>query len=206
MNPFNLKFFFTLMFFALTTHSAIAEVKAYLNQSSFFEGDPVTLNLESTTDNNAKPNLTPLQKDFAILGVSTNSQISIMNGRRSFKKSWIIELQAKNKGDLTIPEIAIGNEKTQAVDLLISDLPPEITTETSKHIFIESSIGTENDSTYVQQQLPYTIKLFYDTSMQTAQIQTPVLDNAIIEKLGKDKRYTVVRAGKRFNVVEGWYK
>jgi hypothetical protein len=205
MNRFYLKIILTLLLSSFATHLAIAEVKAYLNQSSFFEGDPITLKIESSTNNNAKLDLTPLEKDFTILGTGTNSQISIMNGKRSFKKIWTIELQAKsqvNKGALKIPSITIGNEKTTAVNLTIAELPPEVTAETSKHVFIESSIGTTGGTTFVQQQIPYTVKLFYDSSMQTAEIQTPTLENAIVEQLGEDKRYEVVRAGKRFNVVE----
>jgi len=205
MTRFNLKFLLTLLLYLLATHTAIADVKAYLNQSSFFEGDPITLKIESTTNNNAKPDLAPLEQGFTILGTGTNSQISIMNGKRSFKKIWTIELQTKsqaNKDALKIPSITIGNEKTEVVNLTITKLPPEVTAETSKHVFIESSIGTTGDTTFVQQQIPYTVKLFYDSSMQTAEIQTPALENAIVEKLGEDKRYEVVRAGKRFNVVE----
>jgi len=202
MNKFYLKIILTFLLSSLATHLAIADVKAYLNKSSFFEGDPITLKIESSTNNNAKPDFSPLEKDFTILGTSTNSQISIMNGVRSFKKSWTIELQPNKKGILTIPEITVGNEKTQAVKLEINDLPPEVTAETKKHVFIESSIDNSGDTTYVQQQIPYTVKLFYDDAMQTAQIQTPVIKNAIIEKLGEDKRYSVMQSGKRFNVVE----
>jgi len=202
MNKFYLKILLTLLLSLLATNIAMGEVKAYLNKSSFYEGDPITLKIESSTNNNAKPDFTPLEKDFTILGTSTNSQISIMNGVRSFKKSWTVELQAKKKGSLTIPEITVGNEKTQAVNLEITDLPPEVTAETSKHVFIEAGIENSGDTTYVQQQIPYTVKLFYDDAMQTAQIQTPVIKNAIIEKLGADKRYAVTQAGKRFNVVE----
>lgn len=190
------------MFSSLVMHSVSAEVKAYLNKSEFFAGDPVTLNIENNKNDNAKPDLSPLQKDFTIIGSSANSRIRVLNGKRSFKKNWTIELQPKSKGALQIPAITVGQFKTEALSLNIADLPPEITAETNKHIFIESSIGTSGDTTFVQQQLPYTVKLYYDASMQTAQIQTPELENAIIEKLGSDKRYEVVRAGKRFNVVE----
>ncbi len=202
MNKIYLQIILTLLLSSLATHIAIADVKAFLNQSSFYEGDPITFKIETSTNNNAQPDFTPLEKNFTILGTSTNSQISIMNGARSFKKSWTIELQANKKGKLTIPEITIGNEKTQAVNLEITNLPPEVTAETSKHIFIESSIDNSGDKTYVQQQIPYTVKLFYDDAMQTAQIQTPVTKNAVIEKLGADKRYRIMRSGKRFNVVE----
>jgi len=191
-----------LMLSSLVMHGVSAEVKAYLNKSSFFAGDPVTLNIETDKNDNAKPDLIPLQKDFTIIGSSANSRIRVLNGKRSFKKSWTIELQPKSKGSLQIPSITVGQFKTEPLELSIADLPPEVTAETSKHIFIESSIGVSGDISFVQQQLPYTIKLFYDASMQTAQIQTPELKSAIIEKLGSDKRYEEVRAGKRYNVVE----
>jgi hypothetical protein len=191
-----------LLLLAAVISPVFADVKAYLNQSDFFEGDPVTLKIETTTNSNAKPDLSPLQKDFTIIGTSANSQISIMNGQRTFKKSWTVELQPNKKGKLQIPSITLGDKKTNALSLVIADLPPEVTAETSKHIFIETSINTEGKSTFVQQQIPYTVKLFYDATMQTAQIQTPVFKNANLEKLGADKRYEVVRAGKRFSVVE----
>ncbi len=185
--------------------TAFAEVKAYLNQNSFFDGDPVTLKIETTEKNSATPDLSPLQKDFSVLGTSTSSQVNIMNGRRTFMKSWTIELQPKNKGALLIPSISIGKNKTKTLKLSIADLPPEVTAETNKHIFIEESVGIASNKTFVQQQIPYTVKLFYDATMQTAQIFTPTLENAIIEKLGADQRYKVIRAGKRFNVVEKRY-
>ena len=202
MTNFIQKILLSLILSSLAMHSASAEVKAFLNKSSFFAGDPITLNIETDKKDNAQPDLNPLLKDFTIIGNSTNSQIRIMNGKSSFKKSWVIELQPKSKGNLTIPAITVGQFKTNPVDLSITSLPPEVTAETSKHIFIESTIGTSGDTTFVQQQLPYTIKLFYDSTLQTAQVQTPELENAIIEKLGTDKRYEVIRAGKRFNVVE----
>ena len=200
-----LKIFLGSLLSLVAVSSSFAEVKAYLNQESFFEGDPVTLKIETNENNEEKPDITPLEKDFTILGTSTNSQISTMNGKRSFLKSWTIELETTNKGRIQIPSITIGNDKTKPLTLIITDLPPEVTAETQKHIFIEESIGTQDSTTFVQQQIPYTIKLFYDATMQTAQIQPLTIDNAILEKLGTDKRYKVVRAGKRFNVVEKRY-
>ena len=200
-----LKIFLVSLLSLVTVSPSFAEVKAYLNQESFFEGDPVTLKIETSENNKEKPDITPLEKDFTILGTSTNSQISTMNGKRSFLKSWTIELEPTKKGTIQIPSITIGNDKTKPLILVITDLPPEVTAETQKHIFIEESIGTQDSTTFVQQQIPYTIKLFYDATMQTAQIHSPNIDNAILEKLGADQRYKVVRAGKRFNVVEKRY-
>lgn len=187
------------------TSSVYAEVKAYLNQSSFYEGDPITLKIETTENNQLAPDLSPLENDFSVISTSTSFQSTIINGRSSSLRSWVIELQPNKKGTLIIPAISIGNNKTKPLSLTITDLPPEVTAETNKHIFVEEKVGVVSKTTFVQQQIPYTIKLFYDETMQTAQIFTPNLDNAILEKLGADKRYQVVRAGKRFNVVEKRY-
>lgn len=200
-----LQFLIFLLLLFIATKPAFAEVKAYLNQSSFFDGDPITLKIESSEKSRETPDLSPLQKDFDILGTSTSTQLNIMNGKRTFMKSWTIELQPNKKGNLFIPSIQIGKHKSKPLKLSITDLPPEVTAETSKHIFIEESVGNSNGSTFVQQQIPYTVKLFYDATVQTAQIYAPSLENAVLEKLGRDLRYKVVRAGKRFNVVEKRY-
>ncbi|KAG1658111.1 hypothetical protein GQR58_023145 [Nymphon striatum] len=170
-----------------------AEVKASLNQSTVFEGDQITLNIQSDQNNNAQPDLKPLQKDFDIQGSSTSSQINIINGSRSFKKVWTIELVPKSVGQLEIPEITVGREKTNAVSVTVANLPPEVAAETSKHIFIESSVDLDNKETYVQQQIPYTVKLYYDSAMQTGEVFSPQIENANIRALGNDKKYQVVR-------------
>lgn len=182
-----------------------AAVKATLNQSSVFEGDQITLIIQSDLNNNTQPDLTSLQKDFEVQGSSTSSQINIINGSRSFKKTWTIELMPKSVGKLEIPEITVGSEKTNSLRVTIANLPPEVAAETSKHIFIESSVELDNDETseiYVQQQIPYTVKLYYDSAMQTGEVFSPQIENANIRALGNDKKYQVVRAGKKYVVVE----
>ncbi len=193
--------------------SSWAEVKAYLNQSNYYEGNPITLTVKTNTNNNTQPDLSVLDKNFEQLGISTSSQINIINGRRTFNKSWTIELQPKLKGKIEIPEIHVGSEKTEALELIISDLPPELKIETSQHIFIESSINTaggegqakNQGETYVQQQIPYTVKLFYDSTMMSGDISPLDVKNAVVEQLGRDKRYHITRGGKKFNVLEKNY-
>ncbi len=195
-----------LAFIVLTlSNSAIAKVSAYLNQDTFYVGDPITLNIETDMNTNAKPDLSVLQKNFNVLGTGTSSQINILNGRRSFKKTWTVNLQPKSRGALDIPAIPVGNEKTQPLRIKIAAVPPEVKAETSRHVFIETSIGTQagnNNEVYVQQQIPYMVKLYFDSAMQSGEISQPSVENAVVEELTDDKRYTVVRAGKKFNVVE----
>jgi len=196
---------FLLTLMTLIVMPAQAAVKATLNQSTVFEGDQITLKIQSDQNINAQPDLTPLQKDFDVQSSSTSSQINIINGSRSFKKIWTIELMPKAVGRIEIPEITVGREKTNSVSVTIANLPPEVAAETSKHIFVESSVELDNDETneiYVQQQIPYTVKLYYDSAMQTGEVFSPQIENANIRSLVNDKKYQVVRAGKKYVVVE----
>lgn len=179
-----------------------AAVKATINQSVAFEGDPITLIIETNKNNNLLPELSPLKKDFFILNSSTNSQINYINGRRSFKKMWSIKIQAKKAGVIKIPEIKVGSDTTNSINVTIEHLPPEVAAETKKHIFIQTSVDITDGETYVQQQIPYTVKLFYDSSMQSGEFLLPEVENVDIRQLDTSRRYQVVRAGKKFTVIE----
>ncbi len=187
---------------------AYAKVIASLNQESYYLGDIISLNIETDKNLNAEPDLSVLQSDFDVKGSSASSQINIINGSRSYRKKWNIELQAKATGQFIIPEIILGDEKTEAIQINIKKLPPEVLAETSKHIFIEASVdlGSNNDNEiYVQQQIPYTVKFFYDAAMRTGEVVLPNIENANIRVVGREKKYEVVRAGSKYVVVERRY-
>ena len=184
---------------------AIAEVTASINQKSYYQGDLITLKIETDKNHKTEPDLSILKNNFDIKGSSASSQVSIINGNRSYKKTWQIELQAKATGQFVIPEIIVGNEKTQAIEISIKELPPEVAAETNKHIFIESTVDIPNDEIYVQQQIPYTVKFFYDAAMQTGEVILPTIENANIRVVGREKKYQVVRAGNKYVVVDRRY-
>ncbi len=201
----------TLAFFAyiisvMFLHAqAFAQLSASVNQQSYYQGDPITLTIESDKSQRADPDLSVLQNSFEIKGSNASSQMNIINGNRSYKKTWEIELQAKTTGQFVIPEISVGNEKTRAIKISVKELPPEIAAETSKHVFIEAKVDIPNDEIYVQQQIPYTVKFFYDAAMQTGEVVLPTIENANIRVVGREKKYQVVRAGNKYVVVDRRY-
>jgi len=200
-----MKLFIKITFFiciVLMSRITFAEVKASVAQAKVYQGDPVTLIIENNQNNQAQPDLSPLQTDFEILGTSTSSQVNFVNGNRSFKKSWSIDLQPKSLGEIKIPAISVGGDETEPVVVTVNKLPPEVAEETRKHVFIESTVDIKEGETYVQQQIPYTVKLFYDSAMQTGEVISPKIENANIRHLGNDRKYQVIRAGKKFVVIE----
>ncbi len=201
-------FFSSLVLFVfvlMLSNPAFAEVIASTSQKAYYQGDPINLRIESNKSQKAEPDLSVLEQNFDIKGTSANSQVSIINGNRSYKKIWNIELQAKKSGKLVIPEIVLGKEKTEAIEISINELPPEIAAETKKHIFIEANVDIDNAEIYVQQQIPYTVKFYYDAAMQTGEVVLPEIENANIRIVGNEKKYQVVRAGTKYVVVERRY-
>ncbi len=201
-------FFISLVLFVfvlMLSNPAFAEVIASTSQKAYYQGDPINLRIESNKSQKAEPDLSVLEQNFDIKGTSANSQVSIINGNRSYKKIWNIELQAKKSGKLVIPEIVLGKEKTEAIEISINKLPPEIAAETKKHIFIEANVDIDNAEIYVQQQIPYTVKFYYDAAMQTGEVVLPEIENANIRIVGNEKKYQVVRAGTKYVVVERRY-
>lgn len=195
-----------LMFWLVCSQTASAKVVAHLDQSSVDEGDIITLTVETEKADAEMPDVSALSLYFDILNTTTNSQVSIINGQVSKQKIWQFNLQPKITGDIVIPSMTVAAEYTQPLKLTVKSLPveekSEVKAEAKQHIFIEASIGELQQDIYVQQQIPYTIKLYYDDSMLAGNMSELQVENAIATQLGKEKRYRATRAGQQYIVLE----
>lgn len=117
-------FILTMLFWVLSCLSALswsAGLTAQLSQSSIVVNQPVTLTLTAQDSSASMPDLTPLEKDFQIRGMSQSSQTRIINGSVSQSKSWILTLLPKATGQLTIPVLSSGSLSSEAVTLNVLD-------------------------------------------------------------------------------------
>ena len=74
-----------------------------------------------------EPELAPLDRHFEVLGSNRNSSFTLANGRRESSTTWQITLMARHAGELTIPAIAVGTERTKPIAIRVSeDLPPDV--------------------------------------------------------------------------------
>lgn len=184
----------------------VAAVRASLDRDTVYEGDVFTLSIESDGRATGQPpNLAPLERDFEVLGTSTSTQVSIINGRRSDKTRWHVQLQPRRLGQLRIPPIEVGGEKTAAIDLKVVEAPRQTAAQAGQHVFIEAEIANGDKPVYVQQQIPYTVRLYYDDRLRAGELKAPEPDNAVIERLGEERRYDTVRNGRRYHVIERNY-
>lgn len=183
-----------------------AAVRATLDRDTVYAGDTLTLTIESDgLQSGQQPDLAPLEKDFDILGTSTSTQVSIINGRRSDKTLWQVQLQPHHTGRLRIPPLSVGGEQTAALELDITEAPQQTTAQPGRHVFIEAEVSSTGKQAYVQQQIPYTVRLYYDDRVQEGELSAPEPEDAVVEQLGEDKNYSTVRNGQSYNVIERHY-
>ena len=97
-----------------------AEVNARLSHSSIGQNEPVTLTLESDGAATAAPDLSPLEREFHIVNRSSRHSMRSFNGRRSQSTTITLTLIPMRGGELTIPAIAFGQERSQPLRLSVT--------------------------------------------------------------------------------------
>jgi hypothetical protein len=152
------------------------------------------------------PDFSPLNKDFQILSRSTSSNMSIVNGKISSTKKWQLSVLARRAGNIPIPAVSFGSDRSQASSINVSKGRTSASaSKSNQDIFIE--VEAEPLSPYVQSEVIYTVRLFLSVATSNASLSEPGISgaNAVIERLGEDSNFQTNRKGRRYNVVERRY-
>lgn len=165
------------------------------------ESFQITFIADETPDD--QPDFAPLEKDFEILGRSQSSSTSIINGQYSKTQQWKLSVMAKQAGELTIPAIAFGKDRSNEVSLMVTEADSREIQAADDELFLE--VEATPESPYVQSQVLYTLRFYRRVSITQARLSEPELDNAVIEKLGEDSNYTTEIGGNGYQVTERKY-
>ena len=98
---------------------ASAELTASLSRGSVAAGQTVLLTLIQTGADASAPDLAPIEQDFHIVGRSTSSQVSVVNGRRRERRELRLTLLPRRSGSLTVPALAAGADTSQPLTLTV---------------------------------------------------------------------------------------
>ncbi len=199
----------TLLFLLLAagTTNLWAGVTATLDRSTIAEGDTVTLTIKAEGQHaqGVQPDLSPLQKDFTILGTSTSQQMQIINGRMSSSASLRVQLEPKHGGRIEVPALRVGGETTAPLTLTIADQPAATVSQPGSPLYLETEVEPHDTSTFVQQQIQYTTRLYYSMPLIEGSLGDPEPEHAVVERLGEDKHYETTVNGQRYQVIERRY-
>lgn len=194
----------TLLLVLLTAQASAASFTATVDRNRLGEGETVELRLESDdTTLFSKPDLAPLDEDFEVLGSRQMNQLSNINGKSSATTTWTVTLLPKRTGELVIPPLQLGDQRSQPITLQISQ-DNGASNSSGAPIFIEASL--DQDSVYVQQQVVLTLRIFHSVSLYSDSNLTPLkMDDARVEQLGAPRNYEKDINGVRHGVIEVSY-
>jgi len=193
------------MLLALLSSPVQAAVSAQVDRNTISEGDTFTLTLSVSGDNHAQPDLSSLRKNFDVLGTGQKNMIQIINGNMTSNRSWTISLSPRQSGKLRIPPLTVGNERSNA--LTVNVLPATASSNPGARradVFLEVNVKPRQRS-YVQAQLLYTVRLYTAETLRQGSLSEPGINNAIVQKLGKDSNYQTMRGGRQYQVIERRY-
>jgi len=185
---------------------AWAALRAYVDRNPVAVDESFMLTLESDSDLDGRPNLTPLRRDFDIREKGRSSSVSIVNGSVSRKIQWQISLMAKHSGRISIPAIQIGSERSGPLSLTVTAARQTENATDGGDVFMDVTLDPK--SVYVQQQAIYTVRLYHAVNLGNgSSLFEPAFPSgdAVVERIGKDKEFETVRNGMRYAVLERRY-
>lgn len=177
-------------------------LRAWLDRDAMRLGETITLNVEASGVGAAQPDFSALAQDFNVLGTQSGQQVSIANGARSAKTLWAVQLEPKREGPITIAPIAVGAAQTAPVRLNVL-AAPSAAQQAGGDIFLEAAAQPLDP--YVQQQVRYTLKLYYAFDLTDGNLAEPKADGVAVQRIGQDKQYVATVGARRYHVLERHY-
>jgi hypothetical protein len=195
-------------------------ISASVDRTTLSTDETLTLTVElSAADgiNLSRPAL-PSLDGFSVVGSSSSSQISIVNGAVSMQWVYDYQLQPYSTGDLVIEPISVTlsgqTYSTQPITVRVTQgtgVPPSAPPSNPKapssiefrgqRYFVEAEV--DNPTPYLGQQVTYTFRLYeaFDAFGQP-QYQAPTFTGFWTENQTDQSQYQVQAAGGLYNVTE----
>jgi len=178
-----------------------AGATATVNRDSLSADETLTLIISSDTPKDVdKLNLQPVEVDFEVLNTSESSQFSMINGTTKSSKTWQITLAPKRSGQLRIPGLDIGTDRTNSIGITVTKSVPMSQRAGTDNIFMEAELNLER--AWVQQEVVYTTRIFFYPGLNRgADLADLDIPNTIVTQLSEANYQRTIK-GKNYNVYE----
>jgi hypothetical protein len=190
-----------LLLSLLLPAAAQAAARAFLDRNEIQLGETVTLNIESDQPGAGEPDLSALGSAVRVVGSSSSTQISLINGQQSRRTLWGVVLEPLEVGVLGIPAIEIRGERTEPLEVRVRAPAADVRPDADLLLEVEA----EPENPYVQQQVIYTVRLLYAVTLLDGQLDEPRAAGADLRRLGGDATFSRDIGGRRYSVVERRY-
>jgi hypothetical protein len=185
-----------------------AAITATVSKNNYAAGESIQLQLQRDGGSNVQPDISPLKKDFDVLGSSSGSSVQIINGHVSSKLQLTILLSPKHGGKLQIPPLQWDGEQTAAIDLTVggnagASAQGGQAANAGDNVFLTSTLDQKQP--YVQAAVMLTLRLYSDQSLYQASLDFPASSDVLVKQLGKDVQTNETRNGRTYQVIERKY-
>ena len=187
----------------MTLGVAHAAVIASVDRADIELNESFTLKITVDTAIDTEPDASALEEDFHVGTRSQLSNTTIVNGQISRSRTWTYILMAKREGNLEIPPVIIGTERSESVP--ISVRAPSNALPGEADIFVTTEV--DHTDSFVQAQLLYTVKVYRSVATRQPRLSEPDIRGVevLIEVAGEERSYESILNGKAYNVVERVY-
>jgi len=193
---------FVLSMFA--TQAFAQQIELSVDRNELARGETLTLTIRVYDQRQGMQlDLTPLTQDFDVLGTRTSSQIRSINGVTESWTDYVITLFPEKEGELSIPALSILNQTTDPVSINVVNAGPR-SNQGGDDLYLE--IEVNKDSVYVQEQLLFTVRLFYTINGIRNPVFTELeMEDTVTQLIGSPNQYERLIDGERFGVYEKRY-
>ncbi len=198
-------FFFLIIFAGVVNAGGL---KVTLDRDVVSLNDSFTISFQAVASV-GDPDFSPLGKDFSILSKHKRSNLSLFNGKSTSSNEWLVEVKAKRDGVLEIPSIKFGKELSPTAQITVKNVSQSSANSSANNqgddeIFIE--VEAIPESSWVQGQIIYTIRLFRSVNTFNSSLSEPKISGGkmIAEKL-EDRQFETSRNNKRYIVLQRRY-
>jgi hypothetical protein len=186
------------------TQAFAQQIELSVDRNELARGETLTLTIRVYDQRQGMQlDLTPLTQDFDVLGTRTSSQIRSINGVTESWTDYVITLFPEKEGELTIPALSILNQTTDPISINVVNAGPR-SNQGGDDLYLE--IEVNKDSVYVQEQLLFTVRLFYTINGIRNPVFTELeMEDTVTQLIGSPNQYERLIDGERFGVYEKRY-
>lgn len=179
---------------------AVAAVSANVDRNVVEQNESFLLEVVVDGNTGSEPDISSLDRDFNVGQSSQMSNTRIINGQISRSMTWTYTLMARRAGELTIPPISVGAEKSDPITINV--LEPKEEPPGEADVFVTAELDSE--TTWVQAQVLYRIKVYRAVATRQPTLREPVITGAeaLVEIASDESTYDAILGGRQYNVVE----
>lgn len=191
-----------LLLLTVASRLMAAEIQVAVDRNPVGLNESFQIIFTATEEPDGNPDFSPLEDNFEILNQQRSSNASWVNGKSSRTEQWILNVMAKQLGDLLIPPIAFGADSSKPLSLKVSDRAAS--PQSNDELFMEVAAAPEK--VYVQSQVLYTLRIYgrVQIGARPSLSELEVRD-ALVEQLGEDSNYRTQINGVDYWVAERKY-